>query len=175
MLEQRVNERTLNSMFRVSVKTTLFAVLSEKLPFSTALLILATLNNDCLFPLLLENPNLLYKICIFPTLNHVNNYLLYILGLGSSSDSGVSSGFTPKNLYSLIKNSRQDAQGVSPFKYSSTDTLPQETVIKLLLLKGNFSQFSPKCLLKTSVRLVCSIFKGCLWMTTLNIWNVNTL
>ena len=34
-----------------------------------------------------------------------NNYLLDILGLGSSSDSGVSSGFTPKKLYLLIKNS----------------------------------------------------------------------
>ena len=32
-----------------------------------------------------------------------NNYLLDILGLGSSSDSGDSSGFTPKKLYSLIK------------------------------------------------------------------------
>ena len=144
MLEQRVNERTLNSMFRVSVKTTLFAVLSEKLPFSTALLILATLNDDCLFPLLLENPNLLYKICIFPTLNHANNYLLDILGLGSLSDSGVSSGFTPKKLYSLIKNSRQDAQGVSPLKDSSTDTLPQETVIKLLLLNRQFQSVFSK-------------------------------
>ena len=32
MLEQRINKRTLNSVFRVSVKTTLFAVLSKKLP-----------------------------------------------------------------------------------------------------------------------------------------------
>ena len=120
-------------MFRVSVKTTLFAVLPEKLPLSPALLILATLNNDCLFPLLPENPSLLYKICIFPTLNDANNYyLLDILGLGSSSDSGVSSGFTPKKLYSPIKNSRQDAQGVSLLQDSSTDTLPQETVTKLL-------------------------------------------
>ena len=68
---------------------------------------------------------------IFPTLNHANNYLLDILGLGSSSDSGVSSGFTHKKLYSLIKNSRQDAQGVSPLKDSSTNTLLQETVTKL--------------------------------------------
>ena len=52
ILEQRIDEKDpkhLNSVFRVSVKTTLFAVLSEKLPFSAALLMLSTLNNECFF------------------------------------------------------------------------------------------------------------------------------
>ena len=38
MLEQRIDDRTLNSVFQVSVKTTLFADLSEKLSFFIALL-----------------------------------------------------------------------------------------------------------------------------------------
>ena len=38
MLEQRINERTLNSVFQISVTTTLFAVFFEKLPLFTDLL-----------------------------------------------------------------------------------------------------------------------------------------
>ena len=49
MLEQRINERTINSVFPISVKTTLFAVFSDKLPLFTALLILTTLNNEWFF------------------------------------------------------------------------------------------------------------------------------
>ena len=49
--------------------TFLFTFLSEKLPLSTALLNLATLNCDCFLPLLPEIPTLLYKICIFHILN----------------------------------------------------------------------------------------------------------
>ena len=94
----------------------------------------------------------------FPTLNHANNYLLDILGLGSSSDSRVSSGFTPKKLHSLIKNSRQDAQGVSPLKDSSTDTLPQETVTKLLVKQAISVSFLQNVPLKPQSDLfaVCS-------------------
>ena len=67
-----------------------------------------------------------------------NNYLLDILGLGPSSDSGVSSGFTPKKIYSLIKNSRQDAQGVSPLKDSSTGTVHTGNSDKASLLNRQF-------------------------------------
>ena len=48
LLEQRINERTLNSVFQISVKTTHFCsvlrVFFEKLPLFTAFLILTTLN-----------------------------------------------------------------------------------------------------------------------------------
>ena len=87
-----------------------------------------------------------------------NNYLLDILGLGSSSDSGDSSGFTPKKLYSLIKNSRQDAQGVSPLKDSSTDTLLTGNSDKASLLNREFqsvfSKMSPLNLSQTCLQYV---------------------
>ena len=69
-----------------------------------------------------------------------NNYLLDILDPGSLSDndSGASSGFTPKKLFSLIKNSRQDAQGVAPLKDQSTDTLLTENCDKATLLSRQF-------------------------------------
>ena len=65
-----------------------------------------------------------------------NNYLLGILGLGSLSDndSGASSAFTPKKLFSLIKNSRQDAQGVASLKDQSTDTSLTKNCDKATLL-----------------------------------------
>ena len=46
MLKQRIDENTLNSVFQISVKTTLFAVSFEKPPRFTALLILTTLNTE---------------------------------------------------------------------------------------------------------------------------------
>ena len=61
--------RRKDSMFRHSMKTTLFAVLNEKLPLFTALIIVTPLNNECIFPLRPENPTLFYKDCIFPILN----------------------------------------------------------------------------------------------------------
>ena len=53
------------TVFRVSVKTTLFTVLSEKLPLFTAFYP----EQWVLFPLRPEKPTLFYKICILPTLN----------------------------------------------------------------------------------------------------------
>ena len=41
-------------------------------------------------------------------------YLQNILGLSAQTADGSSSGFIPKKLYSLIKNARQDSQGISP-------------------------------------------------------------
>ena len=67
--EQKIDERTLNSVFQVSVKTTFSAVFSEKLPLFTAFLILTTLNNEYFFPLRPEKLIHFYKICRFPTLN----------------------------------------------------------------------------------------------------------
>ena len=64
MLEQR----TLNSVFQISVKTTPFAVFFEKLPLFAALLILTTLNTEWFFPLRPEKLTLFYKSSIFPTL-----------------------------------------------------------------------------------------------------------
>ena len=69
MLEQRIDERTLNSVFQISVKTILFAVFFEKLLLFTALLILTTLNTEWFFPLRPEKLTLFYKRCIFPTPN----------------------------------------------------------------------------------------------------------
>ena len=46
MLDKKIDEMTLTSVFRVSVKKTLFALLSEKLPLFAALLILTTLYNE---------------------------------------------------------------------------------------------------------------------------------
>ena len=65
ILEQTIDERTLNSVFWVSVKTTLFAVLSEKLPLFTALLSLTTLNTEYFFPLRPEKLTLFYKLYFF--------------------------------------------------------------------------------------------------------------
>ena len=49
MLEHRIDKSTLISGF-LSVKATHFAVLSEKLPLFTVLLILNTQNNECFSP-----------------------------------------------------------------------------------------------------------------------------
>ena len=49
--------------------------------------------------------------------NSHENYLADILGVGSS-DGNDSSGFSPKKLFSLIKNSRQDDRGISTLKDS---------------------------------------------------------
>ena len=51
MLEKRIHKRILNSVFLVSVKTTLFAVLSEKLPLFYVLPILISLSNGCYCPI----------------------------------------------------------------------------------------------------------------------------
>ena len=76
----------------------------------------------------------------------------------AASVSGDSSGFSPKKLYSLIKNSRQDAQGVSPLKDSSTDTLLTGNSDKASLLNRQFqsvfSKMSPLNLSQTCLQYV---------------------
>ena len=49
--------------------------------------------------------------------NSHENYLADILRVGSS-DGNESSGFSPKKLFSLVKNSRQDDRGISTLKDS---------------------------------------------------------
>ena len=42
-----------------------------------------------------------------------DNYLQDLLGLAAQNADENPSGFIPKKLYSLIKNARQDSQGIS--------------------------------------------------------------
>ena len=64
----------------------------------------------------------------------------------------------PEETYSLIKNSRQVAQGVSPLKYSSTDTLLTGNSDKASLLNRQFqsvfSKMSPLNLSQTCLQYV---------------------
>ena len=78
-----------------------------------------------------------------------NNYLQNILGLseeGNDTDE-KNSGFVPKKLFSLIKNARQDAQGVSPLKDPSTNSTSSQNKEKANILNRQFqsvfSQLSP--------------------------------
>ena len=63
--------------------------------------------------------------------NSHENYLADILGVGSS-DGNESSGFSPKKLFSLIKNSRQDDRGISTLKDSEN-----------ILYSGNVKKSKP--------------------------------
>ena len=78
-----------------------------------------------------------------------NNYLQNILGLsedGNDTDE-KNSGFVPKKLFSIIKNARQDAQGVSPLKDPSTNSTSSQNKEKANILNRQFqsvfSQLSP--------------------------------
>ena len=79
-----------------------------------------------------------------------NNYLQNILGLseeGNDTDE-KNSGFVPKKpFFSLIKNARQDAQGVSPLKDPSTNSTSSQNKEKANILNRQFqsvfSQLSP--------------------------------
>ena len=78
-----------------------------------------------------------------------NNYLENILGLSEGGDDTAerNSGFTSKKLFSLIKNARQDTQGVSPLKDPSTNTTFSQNKEKANILnrqfRSVFSQLSP--------------------------------
>ena len=73
------------------------------------------------------------------------NYLADILRVGSG-DENEGSGFSPKKLFSLIKNSRQDNQGISTLK-DSENMLHSGNVKKAILLNSQFqsvvSRLSP--------------------------------
>ena len=68
--------------------------------------------------------------------NSHENYLADILGVGSS-DGNESSGFSPKKLFSLMKNSRQDDRGISALK-DSENILHSGNVKKANLLNSQF-------------------------------------
>ena len=78
-----------------------------------------------------------------------NNYLQNILGLteDGSDTTGNDSGFVPKKLFSLIKNARQDAQGVSPLNDPRTNQTSSINKEKANILNRQFqsvfSQLSP--------------------------------
>ena len=73
--------------------------------------------------------------CHFKSVKHLvqlkikisyENYLADILGVGSG-DENEGSRFSPKKLFSLIKNSRQDNRGISTLK-DSENILHSENV-----------------------------------------------
>ena len=64
------------------------------------------------------------------------NYLADILGVGSG-DENKGSGFSPKKLFSLIKNSRQDNRGISTLK-KSENILHSGNIKKSNLLNFQF-------------------------------------
>ena len=68
--------------------------------------------------------------------NSYENYLADILGEGSV-DENEGSGFSPKELFSLIKDSRQDNRGISTLK-DSENILHSGNVKKANLLNSQF-------------------------------------
>ena len=77
-----------------------------------------------------------------------DNYLQDLLGLAAQNADENPSGFIPKKLYSLIKNARQDSQGISTLYDKKKDsTLVNENKAKATLLnlqfQSVFSQLSP--------------------------------
>ena len=86
--------------------------------------------------------------------NSDENYLADILGVGSG-DENEGSRFSPKNLFSLIKNSRQDNRGISTIK-DSKNILHSGNVKKANLRNSQFqSVFSRLSPLKLG--LLCSM------------------
>ena len=72
------------------------------------------------------------------------NYLADILGVGPNEGT-ESSGFSPKNLFSMIKKSRQDNRGISSLKDSENLHCGNVTKANLLNLQFQsvFSCLSP--------------------------------
>ena len=76
-----------------------------------------------------------------------NNYLADIQDSGWAlrGGGGENTGFTSKKLSSLIKNSRQDIQGISSLKDSSDNVLYSENTKKANLLKKQLGLAQVKC------------------------------
>ena len=78
-----------------------------------------------------------------------NSYIQNILGLSEGGDDNIekNSGSISKKLFSLIKNARQDTQGVSPLKDPNTNTTSSLNKEKANILNRQFqsvfSQLSP--------------------------------
>ena len=93
--------------------------------------------------------------------NSHENYLADILGMGSS-DGNESFGFSPKKLFSLIKNSRQDDRGISTLK-DSENILHSGNVKKANLVNSQFqsvfSRSSPLRLGQLCIQNIHNFFK----------------
>ncbi|MCG8046380.1 MAG: hypothetical protein JAY66_11960 [Candidatus Thiodiazotropha taylori] len=91
-----------------------------------------------------------------------NNYLADILGVGSDGE-GKNSGFSPKKLFSLIKNSRQDSRGISTLKDNTDGTLHSENTVKANLLNRQFqsvfTRLSPLRLGQLCTKAVLNLFQ----------------
>ena len=78
-----------------------------------------------------------------------DNYLQDLLALAVQSAEENPSGFIPKKLYSLIKNARQDSQGISSLFDKKENTLVTENKAQATLLNLQFqSIFSQLSLLR---------------------------
>ncbi|MES9994057.1 MAG: reverse transcriptase family protein, partial [Candidatus Thiodiazotropha sp.] len=76
-----------------------------------------------------------------------DKYLQDLLGLTAENSDKSPSGFTPKKLFSLIKNARQDSQGISTLfdknqKEMVTENKSKATILNLQF-QSVFSQLSP--------------------------------
>ena len=88
-----------------------------------------------------------------------NNYLQSIQGLsneeGATTTDSDQQNFAPKKLFSLIKNAKQDAHGVSPLKDKVSGTTFSQSKDKATLLNKQFqsvfSQLSPLKLLQLCI------------------------
>ena len=93
--------------------------------------------------------------------NSYKNYLADILGEGSG-DENEGSVFSPKKLFSLIKNSRQDNRGISTLK-DSENILHSGNVKKANLLNSQFqsvfSRLSPLRLVQLCTKNIRNFFQ----------------
>ena len=93
-----------------------------------------------------------------------DNYLQDLLGLAAQSAEEYPSGFIPKKLYSLIKNARQDSQGISSLFDKKENTLVTENKAKATLLnlqfQSVFSQLSPLRLGQLCIDKIQELFEN---------------
>ena len=92
-----------------------------------------------------------------------DNYLQDLLGLAAQNADESPSGFIPKMLYSLIKNARQDSQGISTLTDKTKNSLVTENKEKATILNKQFqsvfSQLSPLRLGQLYIEKVQEIFE----------------
>ena len=93
-----------------------------------------------------------------------DNNLQDLLGLAAQSADENPSGFIPKKLYSLIKNARQDSQGISTLYDKKESTSVNENKAKATLLnlqfQSVFSQLSPLRLGQICIDRIQDLFEN---------------
>ena len=93
-----------------------------------------------------------------------DNYLQDLLGLAAQSAEENPSGFIPKKLYSFVKNTRQDSQGISSPFDKKENTLVTENKAKATLLnlqfRSVFSQLSPLRLGQLCIDKIQELFEN---------------